>query len=70
MLYGWWACASSPVHITPNKKWWVGQPQGEEEGWDKEGRAMTRGRTYTEGRGGDGRGREGRGGEDGRGSGG
>ena len=29
-----------------NKKWWVGQPQGEEEGWDMEGN--------TEGRGGEG----------------
>ena len=51
------------IKFAMNKKWWVGLPQGEEEGWDMEGRVMTRGRTYTDGRGGEGRGGEGRGGE-------
>ena len=59
-------CLVPSPHYTKfamNKKWWVDQPQREEEGWDKEGRAMTRGRTYTVGRGG----MEGRDGERGRG---
>ena len=40
-------------------EWWVDQPQGEEYRRDVEGRVVTRGRTYTEGKGGKRRGEEG-----------
>ena len=59
---------STQVHIS--KKWWVGQPQVEEEGWDMEGRAMTRGQAQRGGEGREGKGgkgREGRGGREGEG---
>ena len=39
-------CLVPSPHYTKfamNKKWWVGQPQGEEEGWDMEGNTEGRG---------------------------